>query len=171
MTMKRNLLLATVATLGLTLGACANGEPQAITEPENAEAPESVTAQSNPQAAPETTQETTGAIDHDSTVSQGGQVIESGPYHLELVTFDEGNGIHLDFYLQKGDTHEAIPNAKVTAQVQRPDGSQASIDLDYDAQGGHYAALLPTTATGEYNVVILSDIEGEKVNGRFRFTK
>lgn len=103
----------------------------------------------------------------DSHGGQGGQVIESGPYHLELVTAKESEGVHLDFFLQKGDNHEAIPNAKVTAQVQLPDGNQQTLDFKYDADGKHYTAMLPGVVNGEAKVAILSDINGEKVNGRF----
>ncbi|PZO38897.1 MAG: hypothetical protein DCF19_15620 [Pseudanabaena frigida] len=102
---------------------------------------------------------------------KGGQVIESGIYHLEFVVAPEENGIHLDFFLQKGDTHEAIPDAKVTAAVQMPDGTQKSLDLTYDASGKHYGVSLPSKAMGEYKVVVLSDIKGEKVNGRFSFKR
>ncbi len=101
--------------------------------------------------------------------NQGGQVVESGAYHLELVTLPEENGVHLDFFLQKGDNHEAIPDAKVKAQVKFPDGTQKALDLEYDASGKHYAILLPTKVPGEYQVAILSDIKGERVNGRFNF--
>jgi hypothetical protein len=102
---------------------------------------------------------------------QGGQVIESGPYHLELVTGAETSGTHLDLFLQKGDTHEAIANAKVIAQVQLPDGTQQSLDMKYDAGDKHYTAILPSAAAGEYKVAILSDINGEKVNARYSFTR
>ena len=72
-------------------------------------------------------------------------------------------------YLQKGDTHEAIPNAKVTAQVQSPDGKQQSLNLTYDAEGKHYTTLFPGTITGQYQVKITADVSGENVNGRFNF--
>ncbi len=160
----------TLASMGLLfLGACASGgTPTASTEA-------SPTASAPAIASPATTP---GAITPDTTAkgagasTQGGQVIESGAYHLELVTLPEADAIHLDFYLQQGEgNHEAIPNAKVTAQVQLPDGSQKSLDMKYDAEGKHYAVALPSTAAGQYNVAILSDISGEKVNGRFNFTK
>jgi hypothetical protein len=106
-----------------------------------------------------------------SGANQGGQVLESGVYHLEFVSEKEAEGTHLDFYLQKGDTHEAVPNAKVTAQVQLPDGTQKSLDMKYDSADKHYTAVVPGTIAGEYKVAILSDIGGEKVNGRFNFTK
>lgn len=101
--------------------------------------------------------------------ANGGQVVESGAYHLEFVPGKDANGTHLDLYLQKGDTHEAIPNAKVTAQVQSPDGKQKSLNLSYDSAGKHYTALLPGKATGQYQVKITADVSGQKVNGRFSF--
>jgi len=107
----------------------------------------------------------------DSKSRKGGQVVESGAYHLELVPDQEDKGTHLDFYLQRGDNHEAIPNAKVTAQVQMPDGTQKTLPLKYDVEGKHYAALLPGNASGQYQVKVTADIKGEKVNGRFSFKK
>lgn len=107
----------------------------------------------------------------DSKPKKGGQVVESGAYHLELVPEQEEKGTHLDFYLQRGDNHEAIPNAKVTAQVQTPDGTQKTLPLKYDAEGKHYAALLTGNASGQYQVKVTADIKGEKVNGRFSFKK
>lgn len=100
-----------------------------------------------------------------------GQVVEVGDYHLELVPEAEATGTHLDLYLQTGDSHEPIADAQVTAQVDLPDGTQQSLEMEYDADGEHYVALLPSTAEGEYNVAVLSDISGEKVNGRFSFSK
>ncbi len=103
--------------------------------------------------------------------TQGGQVIEVGPYHLELLALPEPGGVHLDFYLQSGDTHEAISGANVTAQVETPTGEQKTVELPYDAAGEHYAAFLPVEVSGEYKVAILTDIQGEKVNGRFTFNQ
>ncbi len=94
-----------------------------------------------------------------------------GSYHLELVSAPENDGIHLDFFLQTGDNHEAIPDANVTAQVQLPDGEQKTLNMEYDVEGKHYAAFLPAQAAGEYKVAVQTDINGEKVNGRFSFSK
>jgi len=145
----------------LFLGACgSSNQPTTTTNSPMASTP--------PQAQPSTTISPAAKSSGDHG-GQGGQVIESGPYHLELVTAKESTGTHIDFFLQKGDNHEAIPNAKVTAQVQLPDGSQKSLPMTYDAGDKHYTAILPSAATGEYKVAILSDISGEKVNGRFTF--
>jgi hypothetical protein len=125
------------------------------------------TASNAPSSAP--TEATAPSPKSSSEASKAGQVIESGLYHLELVPNKEDNGTHLDFYLQKGDTHAAISDAKVTAQVQLPDGTQQSLDLKYDPDGKHYTVLFPGSAAGEYKVAILSNVNGEKVNGRFSF--
>jgi hypothetical protein len=145
----------------LFLGACGSSNQPTTT----ASSPiASTPAEAQPSTTPAPVAKSSG--DHGG---QGGQVIESGPYHLELVTAKESTGTHIDFFLQKGDNHEAISNAKVTAQVQLPDGSQKSLPMTYDAGDKHYTAILPSAATGEYKVAILSDISGEKVNGRFTF--
>lgn len=163
MNLKINLIV--VGSMGLIfLGACSNNTQPTSTSRSDT-SPLQTATENNP-ASLENAEKT----DHPSE-SKGGQVIESGSYHLEFVSEPESNGTHMDFYLQKGDNHEAISNAKVTAQVQLPDGTQNSLPLTYDAKGKHYTALLPGQASGEYNVAILSDISGEKVNGRFTFNR
>ncbi|UAJ73085.1 hypothetical protein IQE94_01670 [Synechocystis sp. PCC 7339] len=101
---------------------------------------------------------------------QGGQVIEMGDYHLELLTLKEAGGFHLDFYLQKGADHSPITDAIVTGKVQLPDGTQQDINFKYSDQDKHYTALLFTQVPGDYKLAILVDINGEKVNGRFNFS-
>lgn len=160
-------LTLSLMSAGLVLGACAGGGEQ-VTSSEPAASPESSPVAESP-AASEPAAEPDAA--HDTGVSQGGQVVEAGPYHLELVTLKEAGGVHLDFYLQQGDTHEAIPDATVTGQIQLPDGTSKTVEFEYDAAGEHYATLLPETAAGEYQVAILTDIQGERVNGRFSFSQ
>jgi hypothetical protein len=99
---------------------------------------------------------------------KGGQVVESGKYHLELVPEQEDGGTHLDFYLLQGDTHESVATAKVTADVQSPDGKQKTIPLTYDASGNHYAAPLGEKAKGQYQLKITATIGSEKIDGRFQ---
>lgn len=167
--MKTNKFLILVSSGILLLGACSSGNQATNSASPPAAAPATTTQPSI--AASPTTNAATNAKTGEahSHGGQGGQVIESGPYHLELVTGKEATGTHIDFFLQKGDNHEPIPNAKVTAQVQLPDGSQRSLTLKYDTSGKHYYAVLPATAAGEYKVVVLSDIQGEKVNARYTF--
>lgn len=170
--MKSNQSLSLIlSSLGFILGACTSSGEQTTTSNPAAPNPSSVATSSVAAAPARPTPPTQAKTTHDSTVSQGGQVIEAGPYHLELVTLKESSGMHLDFYLQKGDTHEAIPDATVKAQIQLPDGTQKMLDFEYDSTGKHYFATLSNTATGKYNVAILTDIKGEKVNGRFNFSQ
>ncbi len=153
---------AFIASLAL-LGGCANhGDQTASSDPVVSPSVASSPIVESPAASPQT--------DH-SAPTQGGQVVETGAYHLELVALPEASSTHLDLFLQTGDTHEAVEGATVIGQVQLPDGSQQEVSFEYDAEGKHYAALLPETASGEHKVVILTNINGEKVNGRFSFTK
>jgi len=161
----KSMLLVLGSVSLIFLGACGNNNQATNTEssPTTAQPAESTT-----QPADAANTESSG---HAAKPLAGGQVVESGPYHLEFVSEKEDNGTHLDFYLQKGDNHEAIPNAKVTAQVQLPDGTQKTLPLTYDAEGKHYAALLPGNATGQYQVKVTSEIDGQKVDGRFSFSQ
>lgn len=157
--------LIVLGSLGLIgLGACSNTDSAA-----NPNSSPSVVE--SPQPTVQASGETNTEASNQAGPQAGGQVVESGPYHLEFVPETESNGTHMDFFLQKGDTHEAVSNAKVTAQVQLPDGTQKTQNLTYDATGKHYTALLPGTVAGDYQVVILSEINGEKVNGRFSFNR
>lgn len=127
--LKSSLIVVGSLTL-VFLAACSNGTTT-NNQPSSpvAAQPES----SNPTTSPASA---TAKTEHPK-VSKGGQVVESGPYHLEFIPEKEANGTHLDFYLQKGDNHEPIPNAKVTAQIQLPDGTQKTLDLKYDVDGKH----------------------------------
>jgi hypothetical protein len=163
--MKVNKISTAIAvSLSLLLGACASSEEQVVSDaPAASPSIASSPVVESPAVSPE-------VADH-SAPAQGGQVVEVGLYHLELVTAPEASGTHLDLFLQMGDTHEAIEGATVTGQVQLPDGSQKEVDFEYDAKGKHYTAMLTETASGDYKIAVLTDISGEKVNGRFSFTK
>lgn len=157
----------TITAIGLLfLGACSSGN-QATAPASSPDASTPAETQSSTVASPAASDAKSASGENHG--GQGGQVIELGPYHLELVTEKEASETHLDLFLQKGDNHEAIPNAKVTAQVQLPDGTQQSLAMKYNAGEKHYTGMLPSAVAGEYKVAILSDINGEKVNGRFSF--
>lgn len=149
----------------LFLGACSSGN-QAAESNSGSTASTSETA-----AKTETASKAETPANNNETKSKGGQVVESGKYHLEFVPEKEAAGTHMDFYLQKGDNHEAIPNAKITADVQLPDGKQKTIPLSYDASGKHYTAPVGEKTAGQYQVKITADVGGEKVNGRFSFNQ
>lgn len=151
--------LIVLGSLGLVgLGACSNSNQAA--NPNN-----------SPNVAQPSSEAQSESSEHAATPQAGGQVVESGPYHLEFVTETEADGTHMDLFLQRGDNHEAIPNANVTAQIQLPNGTQKTLPLRYDAEGKHYTAMLPEKVAGQYQVKVTSDISGEKVGGRFSFNK
>lgn len=159
-TIKSSLII--LGSLGLIfLGACGNDNKASDTNSSPASSPvSSQPASSAPAAAPAAAK---GA--------KGGQVVNSGAYHLEFVPVKEATGTHLDLYLQKGDKKEPVPNAKVSAQVQLPNGKQQTLALKYDAAGKHYAVVFPGKDPGQYPVKVNADINGEKVDGRFTFTQ
>ena len=162
--MRIQLLSALLMTAAVALTAC--GGSETATAPDDTAAPTAESAASSPAEEAEAP----ASEDH-SAPGQGGQVVETGAYHMELVPVPEADGIHLDLYLQTGDTHEPVADATAVAQVQLPDGTQQEIPMEYDAPGEHFFAFIPSQAAGEYKTVIQTDIQGEKVNGRFSFSK
>ena len=165
--LKFSIIVTGIISL-LALGACSSGTPTSSNSAQTAAT--KPTESASPASSPSPSAMKSNDENH-SKPKQGGQVIETGVYHLELVVGKEEGGTHLDFFLQKGDNHEAVADAKVTAQVQFPDGTQKSFDLAYDAPEKHYTVKLDGKTAGEYKVVILSDMKGEKVNGRFGFKR
>lgn len=163
--LKSNLIILASASL-LFLEACSNGDQAAKTE--TTPATSSSTTQSS---APTPSASAVAKTEAQHGESHGGQIVETGTYHLEFVPEKEADKTHMDFYLLKGDNHETIPNAKVTAQVQLPDGKQKTVPFTYDAKDKHYTALLTEKATGQYQVKISADVKGEKLNGRFNFNQ
>ncbi|ODG98432.1 hypothetical protein A4S05_08860 [Nostoc sp. KVJ20] len=151
------------ASIGLLfLGACGNQASE---------------SSSNPSVATSETATNTGTTANSKKSAHGGsgsknaQVVEAGKYHLEFVPEKEGSTTHLDLYLQTGDKHEAVPNAKVTADIQSPDGKQKTVTLTYDADGKHYATKLEGVIAGQYQVKVTANVGTEKVNGRFSFNQ
>ena len=156
----------------IAIAACSSPTPETksslpnpISTPANPSEQTKATAPKNSEKASENPNENHGKS------NQGGQVVEVGAYHLELVAINEDGGVHIDLFLQNGSDHSPIPDAKVSAQVQLPNGTKKSLDMPYKADGKHYGALLSETIAGEYKVVILSEIKGEKINGRFTFKR
>ncbi len=103
--------------------------------------------------------------------NKGGQVVESGKYHLELVTEKSASETHLDIYLQKGSDHQAITDAKISGEVQSPDGQSKTVTFTYDAEGKHYAVVFPGKTAGAYQLKITAVIGGDKADGRFSFDR
>ena len=153
----------------LLLGACSKEAKTSNSAINNAATPTAETASPAATTSPATT--TPKVESSKGGKSNGGQVVESGKYHLELVPEKGSNETHLDLYLQKGDSHEAVANAKVTADVQLPDGKLKTLPLSYDASGKHYAAVLKEKVTGQYQVKVTATIGSEKADGRFNFVR
>jgi hypothetical protein len=150
-----------ILTSLLTLEACSQPEQAGDKKVESP-------AISSPISQPTST--TTSKKQNDSH-SSGGNVVESQGIHLEFGSEKFTKDTHLDVFVQQSDNHESIPNAKVTALVQSPDGTQQSLDLKYDTAGKHYAALLSETAPGQYQVKVIANVNGKKVDGRFTFDR
>lgn len=148
----------------LFLGACSNDNQAANTENSPA-ASKSGTQNPSVSASPAT------KTDSEHGASHGGQVVETGSYHLEFVPEKEASATHMDLYVLTGNNHQTVPDAKVTAQVQLPDGKQKTVPLTYDANDKHYTAVLSEKASGQYQVKITADVKGEKANGRFNFNR
>lgn len=161
---KINTILLALSTVSLMfLAACNNSSPTSSTS--------TPTPKSEPTTKANSAPATEISTEDHSQPAAGGQVVEAGKYHLEFVSEAEADKFHLDFYLQSGDNHQPVADAQVKGQIQLPSGEQKSVDFTYDAAGGHYTGVLLTSASGEYQAVIQTDINGEKVNGRFAFNK
>ena len=157
--------LIVLGSVGLFfLGACGNSNQAANSDASSTGAQPAESKSSDGAAKKEPS-------NHADASHKGAQVVESAPYHLEFVSEKEDNGTRLDFHLLKEDNNEEISNAKVTAQIQLPDGSQKTLPMTYEAKEKHYTALLPGKAAGQYQVKITSDIGGKKVDGRFSFNQ
>ncbi len=162
--LKTGLIIA--GTAGLMLVAASGNATQAT----NAASPNASATKTTAQINHDAPTKIAATPGH-SNSSKGGQVVESGPYHLELVVGKEAAQTHLDFYLQRGDNHQTIPNAKITGQIQMPDRTQKTLTFTYDQKDQHYTALLPGKVAGQYQMKITADINGQKVDGRFTFSR
>jgi hypothetical protein len=148
----------------LLLGACSQGTKT------NDSASTTATPQSET-TTPATMTKTMAEGQSHMSPKKGGQVVESGKYHLELVPQKEGSSTHLNFYLLQGDNHQIVPNAKVTADLQSPDGQQKTLTFSYNAKDKHYTTLVNEKAAGQYQVKIAATVGSEKIDGRFNFDR
>ena len=95
------------------------------------------------------------------------QSVEVDGYHIELKSHKEDKVTHLDIAFQKGDNHEVVTGAKVTAEIKMSDGTSKTLVLPYKSTEKVYGADLSDLTPGEYKLIVLSEIEGKKVNARF----
>ncbi|WP_315787807.1 hypothetical protein [Fischerella sp. JS2] len=161
-----NLSFVLVVSVGLFfLAACSHNNQTASTDNNTSVTSNSSSGSATTSASP------AAKTNNEHGASKGGQVVETGTYHLEFVPEKEASATHMDLYLLKGDNHETVSNAKVTAEVQLPDGQHKTIPLIYDAKGKHYTATLAEKTTGQYQVKVTANVVGKKVNGRFSFNQ
>ncbi|MEA5625214.1 hypothetical protein [Nostoc sp. UHCC 0251] len=164
--------LAIVTSVGLiSLSAC-SGANQAANSEDATKTATTETAAKTGEAHNEN-----DGHDHDekgdhsnSAEKRSNQVVESGKYNLEFKPDIEKDSTHLDISVHS-EQDKAITDAKLTAQVKLPDGTNKTLQVPYNSEEKQYTAKLPATATGEYKVVIQTDVKGEKFNGRFTFKR
>ena len=144
--LKSNLII--LGTVGLLfLVACNKGAQASYTN-------------SRPASSPVDSQPASSAP---APASAGGGLnsgLEYGGYNFEFGSEKKATGTHLKVYLQKENTKEPVPNAKVTAHVQLPNGKQQTLPLKYDAKSKYYAVVFPSKQPGQYPVKITTDING-----------
>jgi uncharacterized lipoprotein YmbA len=149
-----------IGGFALLLASCSSGEKAA-------QAPSLATEQVSPAAS--TAPDVKSAMKEHG--GKGGQVVESGKYHLELIPEKSANETHLDLYVQKGDGHESVTDAKVSGEIQSPDGQSKPITFTYDAEGKHYAGVVPGKTAGAYQLKITANVGADKADGRFSFNR
>ncbi|WP_373524834.1 hypothetical protein [Nostoc sp.] len=170
--------LVIVSSVGLIfLGACGAGNQAANSESATKTATTETSAKTEPVSKTGEAHNENDGHAHDekdghsnSGEKRSSQVVNSGKYHLEFNPDIEKDSTHLDINVH-GEQDKAITDAKLTAQVQLPDGSNKTLQVPYNTEEKQYTAKLPATATGEYKVVIQTDVKGEKFNGRFTFKR
>ena len=157
----------------LFLGACNSDSPAAKIEAAAPSLNSEVASKTETIAIKDDKKHSEGdGDDHskDKKDSHKGQVVQSGKYHIEFNSHLEKDSTHLDVKLH-GEKDKEITDAKLTAQVQLPGGSSQTLAVPYNAEEKQYVAKLPTTAKGDYQVVLQTDVKGEKFNTRFSFKR
>jgi hypothetical protein len=155
--LKSNLII--LGSVGLLfLGACNKGAQASYTKSSPASPP--VQSQPASSAPPPGSR----GVDLNSDMDFGG-------YHFEFGSEKKATGTLLYLYLQKKDKKEPVPNAKVMAQVQLPNGKQQTLPLNYDAKGKRYAVVFPSKQPGQYPVNMTVNINGLKVESTIIFNQ
>lgn len=159
----KSLMKLSVLAIGIAImTGCSS--PSTSTNPQAISASSSATP-SAPQATKSDSEKKSGdGHDHKEGANHT-EAVKVGDYSMELESHKEGDELHFDFHLHKG--KDEVMGAKVTAQLQMPDGSQKSMEMPFDAKEKAYVAKLENSAAGEYKVAVLTDLKGEKMNARF----
>jgi hypothetical protein len=126
---------------------------------------------SSPASSPVASQPASSALPPGSRGVDLNSNLEYGGYHFEFGSEKKATGTHLYLYLHKKDKKEPVPNAKVTAQVQLPNGKQQTLPLKYDAKGKRYAVVFPSKQPGQYPVNMTVIINRVKVDSTIIFNQ
>ncbi|WKT81009.1 MULTISPECIES: hypothetical protein [unclassified Thermosynechococcus] len=59
--------------------------------------------------------------------------------------------------------------ATVTADIETLTGDRVTLPMTYTPEDKHYTARLANPVAGDYRIVLLSTINGQPINSRFRF--
>lgn len=152
----------------LFLSSCSNAEKTAQAPASNAVIESTASTSKENKESPKAKEEGKTKKEHSG---KGGQVVESGAYHLELVPEKTEANTILELYVQKGDDHQAIPDAKVSGEVQYPDGQVKPVTFVYEDKEKHYEGTVPGKAAGSYQLKITTAVGKDKVDGRFNFDR
>lgn len=168
-----NIILIALGSASLLfLGACSSDDKAAKTESPTTSTPAAKTETTTATKDGEKHSEGDGH-DHSKDGKKdghNGQVVQSGKYHIEFTSHLEKDSTHLDIKLH-GEKEQEITDAKLTAQVQLPGGTSQTLAVPYSTEEKQYVAKLPTTAKGDYQVVLQTDVKGDKFNSRFSFKR
>jgi hypothetical protein len=173
-------LIGLGSTSLILLGACSSGDKVAKIESTTASSPPTIAPKT--EATPKAAEKNAEGDAHKESKDghkedghkegkDGGQVVQTGKYHVELKPDLDKDDIHLDTKLH-GEQDKEIITAKLIAQVQLPDGTNKTLPVTYNAAEKQYTGkLVASKATGDYKVVIQADINGDKFNSRFSFKR
>jgi hypothetical protein len=168
-------LIVLGSTSLILLGACSSGDKAAKTESTTASSPPAIAPKT--ESTPKDTEKHAEGDGHKEgkdghkEEGHGGQVVQTGKYHVELKPDLDKDSIHLDTKLH-GEQEKEIITAKLIAQIQLPDGTSKTLPVLYNMAEKQYTGKLAASkALGDYKVVIQADVNGDKFNSRFSFKR
>lgn len=103
--------------------------------------------------------------------AQEPEFIEMGNYKFKLAPEIMKSGeAHLDYYVRDAKGKHVL-GVTGSFHVTLPDGTKESIAMAEEKPHDHYHGMLMLTQTGDYQVVAETNVNGEKFNPRFNFTR
>ena len=97
--------------------------------------------------------------------------LEMGSYKFKLAPEIMKSGeTHMDFYVHDAKDQHLL-GVTGTFHITMPDGTKKDLAIEEEKPYEHYHGKLILTQFGDYQVVAHVDINGEKFNPRFSFTR